>query len=224
MNSLLNPTTGARLESFTTANAKFPRIWEKLDLSLLLLGVKLATTWIVFSGERATLLPAKDVNDAIISKTVIFLESLGLVAEATSPDVVKDSSPPKPYRTRVVILIARDMEGLKLNRRLWSERKRNNDSEASGLGGYPDDDALYGRLAGFPDTAIKAYLSGNSLRNKDLPANVRITPAAAFAVFKFSPDHLEQELTLAAEWAAEVEQNAPKLNAEIMMQWLEMNR
>jgi hypothetical protein len=209
MQSKLNQESGALLDTFITHNSKFPNHWDKYEVGLILSGFKRATVWFVTSnfGSDISHLPA--IDQYVVDETIRFLESLDLLAEATKEDIVNEGYEPNPYRRRIVILIARDVESMALNRELWGDRSYNADGPE--FGGYPDNDELYGKLSGYPQTAIDAYVSGNSFKASEMPREIVASPA--FAVMRFAPskDHWREELAQAEAWIEPIKSNMPNV-------------
>ncbi|MDQ5954830.1 MAG: hypothetical protein QG583_758 [Patescibacteria group bacterium] len=72
-----------------------------------------------------------------------------------------------------------------------------------------------GYLYGFPDSAIKAFGEGEnamiSLEFKELPEDIRNEEYMAFASFRLSKTHWQEELELVKKWAEDIKQIDPAL-------------
>ncbi len=207
MQSKLNIQTGRLLDNFTAGNPKFPSHWDKFEVGLILAGFKPATVWFQTSPYGDNIAKLEQIDKQVTATTVAFLESLGLLAEVTAEDIVRQGSDPKPFRRRLVILIARDAESMELNRALWGDRSFNEDGPE--FGEYPENDDLYGKLSGYPQTAIDAYGTGTSLKASQTPLEILQSPAYVAMRFVPSRDHWREELAVAEQWTEAIATNMP---------------
>jgi len=74
---------------------------------------------------------------------------------------------------------------------------------------HEGDDETYGRLSGFPESAIKAYLGAEEnttalIELGDLPEEVRTQDFMAFATFKLSRGNWREELETVKKWATAI--------------------
>ena len=98
------------------------------------------------------------------------------------------------------------------------------DLERSLSGRLPIEEAdlIHGRLSGFPETAIQAFLEKNVIKSNGLPDEVRRLPEYIFGTFKFSKEHWHEELEVSREWANYIKQHAPELYEQFLAQFTEM--
>lgn len=83
-----------------------------------------------------------------------------------------------------------------------------------------------GRLFGFPQTAIEAYVKYAKdgfqdknefmMKRSEIPEEIRNKDYFAFVGFGLSKEHWQEELETAKKWAAEIQKLSPTLYAEIV--------
>ena len=85
-----------------------------------------------------------------------------------------------------------------------------------------ENDQLLGQVYGYPESAIKAYRKENETGKKetievsDLPPEIQKQDSVAFARFKLSKDHWQEELKTGEKWAEVVKETSPKLYDEFI--------
>ena len=72
-------------------------------------------------------------------------------------------------------------------------------------------DLIHGRLSGFPETAIQAFIAGDIIRSEDIPMDMRVRPEYIFGTFQFSKTNWREELAVSREWAKYIKTKAPLL-------------
>jgi hypothetical protein len=91
-----------------------------------------------------------------------------------------------------------------------------------------DDDKTIGQLAGFPKTAVKAYLKSKKISNvltikrSELPAAVKNRNYLAFATFYFSKNHWQEELKTPKKWAETIKNLDPQLYEKTVRNYKEI--
>jgi hypothetical protein len=109
--------------------------------------------------------------------------------------------------------------------KLFEAQKKLND-------GNLEAETTYGQLSGFPESAITAYSKAlhstepgsfekNTMLRDELPEDIRTQEFAAFATFRLSRDHWQEEIGTAKLWAEEIQRLNPKLYARIVKAYLE---
>ncbi|KKU91190.1 MAG: hypothetical protein UY23_C0003G0028 [Candidatus Jorgensenbacteria bacterium GW2011_GWA1_48_11] len=93
----------------------------------------------------------------------------------------------------------------------------------------PLNDELFGRLSGFPESAIKAYLKSRKKPNliivekSSLPPEIKNQDFMAFATFGFSKENWQGELEIPKRWAAAIKRLDPKLYEEAVKSYKEIS-
>ncbi len=75
-----------------------------------------------------------------------------------------------------------------------------------------------GRLYGFPETAIQAYIKGPTISKHQLPPSIQQEDFMFLAQFGFSAENWEQEIETVKKWAEALKKEAPKLWEEYIAQ------
>ncbi len=93
---------------------------------------------------------------------------------------------------------------------------------------YEKEDEIYGRLSGFPESAIKAYLEAEKnptslIEIKDLPEEIRTQDFMAFATFKLSRKNWREELEVVKKWADTIKKINPALYEEAVKTYKEIS-
>jgi hypothetical protein len=83
---------------------------------------------------------------------------------------------------------------------------------------------VFGKLCGFPETAIRAFLQKKKNREKfmevdDLPLEIRSEDYMAFLFFKLSKDHWLEELEVAKEWSKKIKELDYELYKEALISY-----
>lgn len=93
--------------------------------------------------------------------------------------------------------------------------------EACLSGGLPlgEADLIHGRLSGFPETAIQAFIAKDFIKPEELPKDIRVSPEYVFAAFQLSKKHWKEELETGKKWALYIKNNAPDLYDQYIEQF-----
>ena len=82
-------------------------------------------------------------------------------------------------------------------------------------------DLIHGRLSGFPDSAIEAFIANDVIQPEALPKTVRLSPEYVFATFRFSKEHWREELDTSKKWALYIKDTAPELYEQYLKRFTE---
>lgn len=99
--------------------------------------------------------------------------------------------------------------------------KLNGKSFNTGGGQKPHVEAEYGKLYGFPPTAVEAYVKDKQsvFSRRNLPVDVENEDYVFLAQFALSKDNWRQELETPKKWAAALAQYVPDLWQEFVAKW-----
>ena len=82
-------------------------------------------------------------------------------------------------------------------------------------------DLIHGQLSGFPNSAIAAFIANEVIDPEELSQRVRVSAEYAFASFRLSKDHWQEELATGKIWAQYIKNNAPELYKKYLTQFSE---
>lgn len=177
-------------------------ITEKVHLMLLLLGEKRATEIDLYSDIFTDLGNAKTVDKEILQSVIDTLEMLPVayrLEPAQTDTLVDRKTSSHSYRQVVTILIAGNGDDLERLSRANAEK----------------DHRTLGYLYGFPETAISAFLSKDTIDKQEIDELLR-TPEGLFAQFALSKTNYQQELETATRWANAIKSYSPKTYHEFV--------
>jgi len=84
-------------------------------------------------------------------------------------------------------------------------------------------DMEMGRLYGFPETSINAYVDDhtNMIGQDNLPEDIKSQDCMALFAFMFSKEHLEEEIAVLKRWEKVLKQKVPDLWKNFIEKWKE---
>lgn len=171
-------------------------VGEKMELLLVSTGTKPATDFTRYSEDWSEPGSGKPIDEPGMTSLVELLDRSGIQYEVLPEQTVNvDSEHEFPKRKEQKVLVGKDKESLELLKKAFLQ----------------DDPELFGRAYGFPETAIQAYICGQTFNPNNLPQNVRQSEAYVFGRFAYSTDHWQDELKTAQRWSDSIKNVSPKI-------------
>ncbi|MFA5084245.1 MAG: hypothetical protein WC475_02595 [Candidatus Paceibacterota bacterium] len=189
---------------------KMHSLGDRIDLLLVYSGLKPATDITVGNeweeGQQPIVLNEEDIKSALKILEANGLIALNLPKEKGVIEGIDEGeiNPSVKYRyEQSEIFVAKD----KVTAETLKTAK------------FKKDDETYGRLSGFPESAIKAYSEADKnpaalIEDSDLPEEIRNQDFMAFATFKLSRKNWREELETAKKWATVIKKTDPALYEE----------
>jgi len=193
---------------------------EKAELILVAQGLKPATdpaptvTWL--PGEEP-----KKVDQEKVESTIQLLKRLGFYVTKPELDhedaVIYEDGTRSAGAENLRLYVAREAETAENLKRAYAEK----------------DDITFGRLSGFPETAVQEFVKTREMlweersqylvdvNFNDIPKEVRELPYMAFAQFRLSKNNWKEKIKTAERWAKEIERLSPALYNKITSDYLE---
>ncbi len=182
---------------------------EKIELLLVLLGEKPVGTLEIYGDyKKAGSKKYEKDREAIllseVDKAKNLLDEIGLHYVISGNDMQKITDSDGRVivsQDSITLYVARDEEKL---------------VNISGTISHEDS----GRLFGFPETAIEAFLDKKEkMPREELPDEVRNSECYPFLQFVVSRENWPQEIKTAERWAEVIKVNSPKLFEELRSGW-----
>lgn len=148
---------------------------SKVDLLLASKGLKKATEFIFFEPQKIT--------EEILDKTEQIFKKLGLYYIRNRRELT-DSMKWKEY------IIGKNKEDVLLFQKLWNKGDD-----------FRERTKILGKLLGFPETAISAYIKKETISKFDFFEQVKRGNFLAFGSFAFSKDNWKEEVKIVEKWS-----------------------